>query len=118
VGEESIIFSVTTPGAQMTKKALKTSDNNNGVRRSTQVKYPVQRFTYDDFVAHHYAYMVKIIQEVEPICFEQAVENPKWDNAMDEKMTVLDANVTWELVVLPKDKKAIGANGCIKLSTR
>jgi hypothetical protein len=27
---------------------------------------------------------------------------------MDEKMVVLDANVTWELVVLPKDKKAFG----------
>jgi len=26
---------------------------------------------------------------------------------MDEKMAALDANVTWELVVLPKDKKAI-----------
>jgi hypothetical protein len=28
---------------------------------------------------------------------------------MDEKMAALDANVTWELVALPKDKKA---NGC------
>ncbi len=26
---------------------------------------------------------------------------------MDEEMVVLDANVTWELVALPKDKKAI-----------
>jgi hypothetical protein len=51
--------------------------------------------------------MVKIIQEVEPICFEQAVGNPKWDNAMDEEMVALDANATWELVILPKDKKAI-----------
>jgi len=61
VGEESKIPSVTTPGAQMAKKALKTPDNNNGVRRSTRVKYPVQRLTYDGFVAHHYTYMVRII---------------------------------------------------------
>jgi len=52
--------------------------------------------------------MVKVIQEVEPTCLEQAVENLKWDNAMDEKMATLDANVTWELVVLPEDKKVIG----------
>jgi len=26
---------------------------------------------------------------------------------MDEEMVTLDANVTWELVALPKDKKAI-----------
>jgi hypothetical protein len=51
--------------------------------------------------------MVKVIQEVEPTCFEQATRNPKWDNAMDEEMAALDANATWELVALPKDKKAI-----------
>jgi hypothetical protein len=61
MGEESRIPSVTTPEARMAKKALKTSDNNNGVQISTQVKYHVQRLTYDGFVAHHYAYMVRII---------------------------------------------------------
>jgi len=52
--------------------------------------------------------MVKVIQEVEPICFEQVVGNPKWDNAMDKEMTTLDANATRELVALLEDKKAIG----------
>jgi hypothetical protein len=60
VGEESIILSIITPGARMAKKALKTSDNNNGIRRSTRVKYHVQIFTYDGFVAHHYTYMVRV----------------------------------------------------------
>ncbi len=82
-GEESKIISVIIYGARMAKKVLKTPNNNNAVRRSTRVKYLVQRFTYDGFVAHHYAYMVKVIQEVEPTCFEQAVGNPKWDNAMN-----------------------------------
>jgi len=54
----------------MAKKALKTPNNNNGVRRSTQVKYPVQKLTYDGFVAHHYTYMVRVIHEVEPTYFE------------------------------------------------
>ncbi len=94
MGEESRIPSVTTLGARMAKKVLKTLDNISGIRRSTRVKYHVQRLTYDGFVVHHYAYMVKVIQEVEPTCFEQAVGNPKWDNAMDEKMATLDANAT------------------------
>jgi hypothetical protein len=59
--------------------------------------------------------MVKVIHEVEPICFEQAVGNPKWDNAMDEEMATLDANATWELVALPKDKKAIGCKWVYKV---
>jgi hypothetical protein len=115
VGGESRIPSVTTPRAWMAKKVLKTLDNHNGVRRSTRVKYPVQRLTYDGFVAHHYAYMVRVIQEVEPTCFEQAVGNSKWDNAMDEEMAALDANVIWELEDLPKDKKAIGCKWVYKV---
>jgi hypothetical protein len=61
VGEESIIPSITIPRAWMPKKALKTTDNNNGIQISTQVKYHVQRLTYDGFVAHHYAFMVRVI---------------------------------------------------------
>ncbi len=59
--------------------------------------------------------MVRVIQEVEPTYFEQVVGNPKWDNAMDEDTTTLDANATWELVVLPKDNKAIGCKRVYKI---
>jgi hypothetical protein len=55
VGEEARILSVTTFGVRMAKKVLKTLDNNSGVRRSTRIKYLVQRLTYDGFVVHHYA---------------------------------------------------------------
>jgi hypothetical protein len=41
VGEESRILSIITPRVRMAKKVLKTPDNNNGVRKSTRVKYPV-----------------------------------------------------------------------------
>jgi len=59
--------------------------------------------------------MVRVIQEVEPTCFEQVVGNPKWDNAMDEEMATLDANATWELVPLPEDKKAFGCKWVYKV---
>jgi hypothetical protein len=59
--------------------------------------------------------MVRVIQEVEPTCFEQAVRNPMWDNAMDEDMAGLDSDATWELVALPEDKKAIGCKWVYKV---
>jgi hypothetical protein len=59
--------------------------------------------------------MVRVIQEVEPTCFEQLIGNLKWDNAMDEEMVTLDVNVTWELVALPKDKKTIGCKWVYKI---
>jgi len=58
---------------------------------------------------------MRVIQEVEPTCFEQAIGNPKWDNAMNEEMAALDVNATWELVALPKDKKAIGCKWVYKV---
>lgn len=44
----------------MAKKALKTIANNSGVQKSAQAKHRVQRLMYDEFVAHHYAYIVKV----------------------------------------------------------
>ncbi len=34
---------------------------------------------------------------------------------MDEEMAALDVNATWELLVLPKDKKAIGCKWVYKV---
>ena len=52
--------------------------------------------------------MAKIVQDVEPTCFEDAIGHVHWDAAMNEEMAALDANKTWDLVPLPRDKKAIG----------
>ena len=59
---------------------------------------------YDGYVAHHYAYMAKVVQDKEPTCFDDTVGNVKWEKAMDEEMAALDGNETWDSVPLPKDK--------------
>jgi hypothetical protein len=82
---------------------------------STKERRPVQRLIYDGYVACHYAYMAKVVQDVEPICFEDAVGHALWDKAMDEEMAALDANMTWELVPLPEGKKAIGCKWVYKM---
>ena len=86
------------------------------IRRSSRVKYPVKRFGFEGYAAHHYAYMVKVVENVEPTCFEDAVCHAHWDATMNEEMAALDANKTWDLVPLPKDKKAIGCKWVYKIS--
>ena len=52
--------------------------------------------------------MAKIVQDVEPTCFEEAIGNAKWEKAMNEEMAALDENETWDLVPFPKSKNVIG----------
>jgi hypothetical protein len=59
--------------------------------------------------------MAKVVQEVEPICFEDVVGHALWDKAMDEEMAAWDANRTWELVSLPEEKRLLDVSGCTKM---
>ena len=91
------------PGVKKAMEAMNTK-----LCRSTRLKNPVQRLSYDSYLAHHYAYMASVVQVVEPTCFDEATGNENWEKAMDEEMVALYSNDTWDLVPLPKDKKTIG----------
>ena len=73
----------------------------SGVRRSTCVKYPVERLKYDSYAAHHFMYMANVVQIEEPTSFNEAVGTKLWNEAMDEEMNALDDSGTWELTPLP-----------------
>ena len=53
--EEFGIPTVRTPGIQ------RVQDVSKEVRRSSHIKYLVNRLRYDSLFAHHYAYMVKVV---------------------------------------------------------
>ena len=98
------------------KKVMKAM--NSKLHRSTCNKIPIQRLSYESYLAHHYAYMAKVVQNVEPTCFEEAVGNVHWEDAMNEEMVALEANDTWELVPLPKGKNAIGCKWVYKIKNK
>ncbi|MCO5547474.1 hypothetical protein L7F22_000924 [Adiantum nelumboides] len=108
--EEFGIPSMRTPSV---KKAFQGMHEK--LRRSRRHKNPVDRLTYDSYVARHFAYMAKIVQDKEPTCFDEAIGNMKWEQAMDEEMAALDVNETWELVPLPEGKKSIGCKWVYKV---
>ena len=68
-------------------------------------------------MSHHYLYMAKVKQDVEPMSYESAAGNVHyWEKAMDEEMAALDVNHTWDLVPLPSGKKAIGCKWVYKIT--
>ena len=55
-------------------------------------------------------YALPIVDDDVPSTYREAVSNPEsiqWKKAMNEEMQSLHKNETWELVTLPKEKKAI-----------
>lgn len=51
----------------------------------------------------------------EPTCYEEAVENEQWEEAMLEELTAIERNHTWELVDPPYGKTPIGLKWVYKV---
>jgi hypothetical protein len=102
------------PGEEETVDTVENQEHDAQVQDSIAVRRPKRntrkpdRFT-KDMVA--YALPVEIIEEDIPTTYKEAElssESGKWKDAMSEEMKSLHENDTWELVKLPKGKKAIG----------
>ena len=48
---------------------------NEKLHRSSQEKNPVSRFSYNDYMAYHYAYMMKVTSVWEPEMFSEATKD-------------------------------------------
>ena len=51
---------------------------------------------------------LSLLSIVEPNNFEEAKSNKHWIKAMEEELSQIEKNDTWELVPRPKDKNVIG----------
>ena len=72
------------------------------VRKSSRLHKPPQRYPPSNYIL--------LIDEGEPNCFQEACKvkhSKEWKKAMEEEMNSLLENKTWELVNLPKGRKAL-----------
>ena len=65
------------------------------------------RFIYNEYMAHHYAYMTRVAEVRELECYAEAVKDANWHAAMEEETHALAENETWDLVDAPKGVKPI-----------
>jgi hypothetical protein len=93
----------------------KSVSGNGRLRRSTRTKKPVKRFGYNEYMAHHYAYMARVAKVREPESYAEAVEDANWRAAMEEEMHALAENETWDLVDAPAGVKPIGCKWVYKI---
>ena len=53
-------------------------------------------------------HLICFIADYEPLAYDDAAKEEKWNKAMNEEIEAIEKNQTWELANLPKDKKSIG----------
>lgn len=84
------------------------------LRRSSRPNKPMQRLMYDIYVAHRYAYMAKVVEAIEPTCFDEPIGNVHWKKAIHEEINALYQNETWEFVPLLKGRSLLAVSGYIR----
>lgn len=88
-------------------------------REGGRIRKPPKRYGYDEFAdlvtVDHYATVCCV---AEPSTLKEAMMSPnakEWQEAADLEYESLLENKTWDLVKLPKDRKAIGSRWVFKV---
>ncbi|KAL0453131.1 UNVERIFIED_CONTAM: Retrovirus-related Pol polyprotein from transposon RE1 [Sesamum latifolium] len=107
---------------------LPTSDNLRRSQRSS--KPPVWLTNFDcnfssDHIIHpsnitasHTDFLAALSTVQEPRCYTEAKGNTDWELAMRQELEALEKNNTWEIVLLPEGKKAIGSKWVFKVKLK
>ncbi|KAL0556644.1 hypothetical protein IC582_005158 [Cucumis melo] len=84
-----------------------TSDDEISPRRmrSIQEIYNTTNRINNDHFAN-----IALFAGVDPVSFDEAIQDEKWKIAMDQEIDAIRRNETWELMELPTNKQALGVN--------
>ena len=75
---------------------------------SQRSRYPVGRPDDEQLSQTAVAFNASLYSSTIPNTIEEALQEPKWKQAMDEEIMALQKNGTWEKCRLPGDKKTVG----------
>ncbi|GKB81810.1 ribonuclease H-like domain-containing protein, partial [Tanacetum coccineum] len=81
-----------------------------------RVKYGIEKYVgYSKLNSKNYCFITQLYKHFEPKSFSEASKFPHWINTMNQEMNALLSNGTWEIVDLPKGRKAIGSKWIYKI---
>ncbi|GJX83229.1 ribonuclease H-like domain-containing protein [Tanacetum coccineum] len=90
--------------------------NYNDFIVDSKVKYGIEKyFGYSKLNFDNYCFITQLNKNFEPKSFSEASKFPHWIDAMNQEMNALLKNVTWEIIDLPKGRKAIGSKWIYKI---
>nr|GEV27844.1 retrovirus-related Pol polyprotein from transposon TNT 1-94 [Tanacetum cinerariifolium] len=94
---------------------LSVTNSQLGSNQANSTIHPISHFvSYDKFSHSHKAFLTTISSNHEPSCFEQATQDEKWWNAMQQEIKALEKNKTWTLEELPEETRPIDSKWVYK----
>ena len=85
-----------------------------GVKTCT--KHPLANYlSYHRLSRSHKSFLISLDAIVIPNTVEEALNDPKWKEAMLEEMKALNKNQTWDIVSRPKGVKPVGCRWIVNL---
>ncbi|KAL5798657.1 hypothetical protein ACOSQ2_003477 [Xanthoceras sorbifolium] len=71
--------------------------------------YPLSKYiSYEGLSSSYKIFAHNISQVSVPVNIQEAMSIPEWKNAVMEELGALQKNKTWDIIELPKGKKAVG----------
>jgi len=90
--------------------------NLNVSNTSSRVKYPLNSVLFYDKLSPSYKpFVMSISSHVELNTYSEAVKYECWRRFIQCEISALESNQTWETVLLPKNKTAIGCKWVFKI---
>ncbi|GJS16758.1 ribonuclease H-like domain-containing protein [Tanacetum coccineum] len=84
-----------------------------------KVKYGVEKVVnYANLNYANFCFISALNKSVEPTCYEEAILDNNWIDAMNAEIEALNENQTWIIVDLPANRKAIGNKWVYKIKYR
>ncbi|XP_057250611.1 uncharacterized protein LOC130591346 [Beta vulgaris subsp. vulgaris] len=90
----------------------------NSASSSTYQPHWCNLVSYSHFPNTYKALISKSCELTEPHNYTEASTDPLWVEAMNAELLALETNNTWELVPLPKGKRAIGSKWVYKVKLK
>ncbi|CAL5420691.1 unnamed protein product [Camellia sinensis] len=96
-------LSSTSSGEDQSEISEQTRPQRTKSRPAWMREYEVTGIDQFDDPITHFA----LLSDCDPVIFKNAVQDPKWQQAMDEEIHAIEKNNTWELTNIPKGHKSI-----------
>ncbi|GJS95733.1 putative RNA-directed DNA polymerase [Tanacetum coccineum] len=118
-GNEDVNPMTSSQGNQNLRRSSRVSvfpRNYNDFVVESKVKYGLEKFVgYANLDDENLCFVTELNKSHEPKTFLEASRYPHWADAMNKEMEALLRNDTWELVELPKNRKAISSKWLWKI---